>query len=192
MMVTEPGYVPQFASATRESGAGVGARVWAAWVALVIGAGAVVGMVVSAPLALAGGEQFWSRAVYGAFRGLCHQSAERSFHLAGHPLAVCARCFGIYAGFAAGALAYPALRSLRLTHAPARAWLFASAVPVALDFLLGVLGVWSNTHLSRALTGGLLGACVPFYVVPALVQIATAARRRKFFDVPSGGREGAT
>ena len=33
---------------------------------------------------------------------ICHQIAERSFHLAGAQLPVCARCTGIYAGFAAG------------------------------------------------------------------------------------------
>src|SRR5699024_9330561 len=36
------------------------------------------------------------------FHGLCHQIPERSFWINGQPMAVCSRCFGIYAGFLAG------------------------------------------------------------------------------------------
>jgi len=43
--------------------------------------------------------------VYDLAGGVCHQRAERSFHLAGAPLPVCARCFGLYLSGAAGAAA---------------------------------------------------------------------------------------
>jgi len=43
-------------------------------------------------------------AVYVAGAVVCHQKPERSFHLAGQPLPVCARCTGIYAGAALAVL----------------------------------------------------------------------------------------
>lgn len=43
--------------------------------------------------------------VYAAGAVVCHQRPERSFHLQGAPLPVCARCTGIYAAAALTALA---------------------------------------------------------------------------------------
>jgi uncharacterized membrane protein len=43
-------------------------------------------------------------AVYVAGAVVCHQKPERSFHLAGQPLPVCARCTGIFAGAALAVL----------------------------------------------------------------------------------------
>ena len=51
-----------------------------------------------------------SAVVYAAGSLVCHQIPERSFHLGGSQLAVCARCVGIYAGAAGGAVAALALR----------------------------------------------------------------------------------
>ena len=45
-------------------------------------------------------------------RPVCHQVPDRCFALGGHPLAVCGRCLGIYAGFAAGLALYPFVRGL--------------------------------------------------------------------------------
>ena len=84
-----------------------------------------------APLALAHGYQFLAGVIYETFRPLCHQIAERSFYLEGHPFAVCARCFGLYAGFAAGVGLYPLFRSLRRSETPERVWLFLAAVPIS-------------------------------------------------------------
>jgi len=39
-------------------------------------------------------------AVYLTGSGICHQLPERSFHLSGHQMPVCARCAGIYFGAA--------------------------------------------------------------------------------------------
>src|SRR5215207_10349032 len=96
-------YIPQLAhdaeSARRRRRALAG---WAAAAGLAAG---LLALIVGAPLLKAGGLP--AGAVYGAFALLCHQIDERSFHLAGFKLAVCARCFGLYAGALAGALAYP-------------------------------------------------------------------------------------
>ena len=93
---------------------------------------------------------------------------ERSFLLAGEPLAVCARCAGLYAGALGGLLLYPFVRPLAFASAPRRGWLFPAVAPTALDFALGFFGLWENTHWSRFLTALPAGAACAFYVVPGL------------------------
>jgi uncharacterized membrane protein len=131
-----------------------------------------VGLIVAAPLALARGHSFTALLIYQGFGYLCHQISERSFHLDGHPLAVCARCAGLYAGFAVGVIVYPLARSLRQLETPRRVWLFVAAVPTLIDWAGGALGIFENTHLSRSVTGALLGAVCAFYVVPGLVDVS--------------------
>jgi uncharacterized membrane protein len=76
----------------------------------------MVAAILAAPwLAAMGRPEAWM--LYGAFDPLCHQDAERSWHLDGMPLAVCVRCFGVYAGIliaAAAKLRLP-VKSLVLT-----------------------------------------------------------------------------
>jgi len=171
MPETVSNYVPQ--CVTREASRRAGMSAW-----LVVSAVAVaaVGLIFSAPLLAAAGHRGLSFVIYRAFAGLCHQLPERSFDLAGHPLAVCARCAGVFAGFAASALVYPLARDWRRTDAPPRLWLILAVLPTAIDFALHVLGVWPNTHWSRALTGSLAGAGLVFFVLPGLVQIAESRR----------------
>jgi uncharacterized membrane protein len=149
--------------------------VWLATAALAL---AFVSLIVVAPVALARGHGSPAFVLYEMFRHVCHQIPERAFYVEGHPLAVCARCAGIYFGFAAGVLLYPLVRSLRRSDAPARKWLLIALVPTLLDFAVGVLGLWENTHLSRSLTGALLGAVGAFYVVPGLMDLSRMSFRQ--------------
>jgi len=76
-------------------------------------------LIVGAPLAAGGGHEASAFVLYHGLKAVCHQMPERSFWLVGHPLGVCARCFGIYAGFAVAVLLYPlASRRLRRSAAP--------------------------------------------------------------------------
>jgi uncharacterized membrane protein len=148
------------------------------WLSVAAVALALIGMIVGAPLAQATGHGFFALTVYGAFSHLCHQIPERSFFIAGHKFAVCARCTGLYVGFAGATLCYPLLRSLRRTDPPPRKWLFVAAVPLALDFSLTFFGIWENTHTSRCITGALLGAVSVFYVMPGLIELSRMNLRK--------------
>lgn len=139
---------------------------------------AFVSLIVVAPVALAHGYNSSAFVLYEMFHRVCHQIPERAFYLEGHPFAVCARCTGIYFGFAAGVLLYPLARSLRRSDAPARKWLLLALVPALIDFTLGIFGLWENTHLSRSLTGVLLGAVGAFYVVPGLMDLGRMSFRQ--------------
>jgi uncharacterized membrane protein len=143
-----------------------------AWLIVVSIAILAVMMILGAPLAVASGHNALAFVLYGTFRKLCHQLPERSFFIAGHQFAVCARCTGLYVGFMLAALFYPLLRSLRTTQAPPRRWLFIAAVPMALDVGLQAVGVWENTHSSRFLTGLILSGVAVFYIMPGVLELS--------------------
>ncbi len=128
-------------------------------------------LILLAPLAKAGGFESVSAPVYTFFSFICHQMDWRSFHIENHPFAVCTRCFGVYFGLLFGFLIYPALRKVEEIEPLPRFWLFLAMIPIAIDWFLGVFGIWENTHLSRFLTGLILGAACAVFIVPALVEI---------------------
>jgi uncharacterized membrane protein len=140
---------------------------------------AVTLLIVVAPLASAAGYERFAGSIYGGFSAFCHQLPERSYFLAGHKLAVCSRCTGVYAGFALTLLLYPFMRPLRSTDWPPPVWLVLAAVPMAIDFGLTFLGIWENTHTSRLLTGLLLGGASVFYVMPGIAELSSRKSREK-------------
>jgi uncharacterized membrane protein len=180
-------YFPQLA---RDAESARRARAaWAAWAAVLACAAVLVALAVAAPLLRARGAAVTSQLVYAFFHAACHQIPERSFHVGGYAFAVCARCFGIYVGALLGVAAYPLARAVVRTDAPERRWLLLAAVPTAIDFALGVTGVWANTHWSRFSTGLLLGAAAAFYIVPGLVDLCVRMAGRLRRRGPSGGFE---
>ena len=133
--------------------------------------------VTSPPLLEARG--LWGEAavVRLAFDPVCHQIASRSIHLAGSPMAVCARCAGLYFGGLAGCLAVCALALLRTGAAspPGRWVLITAAAPSVVEWgleLAGLLeGASAPAAAARALTGLTLGFVVAFYLLPALEEM---------------------
>jgi uncharacterized membrane protein len=170
MHASPDNYIPQRVSVRRQ---------FAIWLLIALGSLAISASIIAAPLALSSGHLVWALPIYHAFSLVCHQIPERSFFIAGHPFAVCARCFGLYAGFTLATIAYPLVRSLKKTDAPPRKWLFIAAAPLGIDYALGVFGIWNNTHASRFITGALLGAVAVFYVMPGLVDLGLRLTGRK-------------
>jgi uncharacterized membrane protein len=142
------------------------------WLICVAVALSILILVLGAPLAAANNNPRLALTIYRAFSTVCHQLPERSFFIAGHPLAVCARCLGLYAGFGLVLFLYPLIRPLRSNSLPPPKWLFLSAAPLSLDFTLTLFGIWENTHTSRLLTGMLLGGVTVFYVMPGIVELS--------------------
>jgi uncharacterized membrane protein len=104
-------------------------------------------------------------AVYSLGSAICHQRPERSFHLFGAQLPVCARCVGIYAGAALIAVAFPVVsafgRTARVRLRPdttAVRWLLAAAL---LPAALSLVYEWTTgdvpSNAIRAATGVVLG-----------------------------------
>lgn len=162
--------------------AAAASRTLLVWGGVTAGALLFAGLTLIAPWAEARGQSALAAVLYQAFGQVCHQMPERSFHLLAHPFAVCARCFGLYAGFALALALYPLARDIARQDAPARRWLFLALIPVGVDFALGFLGIWANTHLSRAATGALLGAVAAVYVAPGLAALSHVEWRRARAD----------
>ncbi len=134
-----------------------------------------IGMVVAAPLSAASNGRA-AEALYRLFAPVCHQIAERSFHLFGHPLAVCHRCFGFYLGFTLGLAVLPFVRRFRdwLLDRPRRILYFLA--PTGIDWLAPM-----NTPASRFGSALLASAPIALLVWAAIDQI-TVRRSPKLLD----------
>lgn len=114
---------------------------------------------------------FWAVFVgfsYAAGSVVCHQLPDRSFHLYGVQLPVCARCTGLYLGGAIGLMAWLIRRALAAGPRPvasnsALVALFIAGLPTAVTVTTMVLGVWDPPNLGRAVSAlplGLAGGAV--------------------------------
>ena len=115
-------------------------------------------------------------AVYSGAGLICHQRAERSFHLAGVQQPVCARCTGLYVSGAAGALVAALWRRPRVPRR-ARSLLALTAVPTALTVALEFVGLVHPSNIVRALCALPLGGAGAWVFIQSLRAEAADARR---------------
>lgn len=96
------------------------------------------------------------------FSWLCHQDPERTIHFHDHPMAVCARCFGIYTGFFVGLLMLPVASFwLKYRFKHRLALLIIVICLHFVDVTGNYLGWWTNTFASRWILGFVFGtACI--------------------------------
>ena len=108
--------------------------------------------------------------IYDIGARICHQRPERSFHLAGVPLPVCARCFGLYLSGAAGAVAASAARrSPRSIDARRARLVFAvAALPTLTTVAIEWLGLAIPSNIVRAVASLPLGAAAGWIFVRML------------------------
>lgn len=117
--------------------------------------------------------------LYESASRICHQKPERSFHVAGTQLPVCARCFGLYASGAAGAIgAWLLGRSRRGTPNPGHARLLFAAAAVPTVATVGVewLGLAQPSNLGRMVAAVPLGAVAGWVFVRMLLVEAEDTR----------------
>ena len=125
-------------------------------------AGAVLAPWLAAQGSILGG---WLRLVY---RPGCHQIADRCLDVGFGPMAVCARCLGLYLG---GTLALAWTMVLNRPTRPRPLWLAVVAAPTVLDFAAGQIGLPSLGNLARFSLALPLGAVAGLYVGDALIEI---------------------
>jgi uncharacterized membrane protein len=143
-------------------------KIWSVSLLVVLGWNLLI---LLAPIAQANGFENISAPLYKFFGYICHQIDARSFHFYEHQFAVCSRCFGVYFGLFLGFAVYPLFRKIEEIEPFPRVWLFLAMIPIGIDWSLTAFGIWENTHLSRFVTGTILGAACGIFIVPALVEI---------------------
>jgi uncharacterized membrane protein len=111
-----------------------------------------------------------SASVYAVGSLVCHQLPERSFHLGGFQLPVCARCVGIYGGVAIGALGASVMGPAAVPRR-ARQILVLAALPTAVTVALESAGLWPTTNIVRAAAGFPLGLAAALVVTGALATL---------------------
>ncbi len=141
--------------------------------ALFLTAGAVVwvAILVASPLALAHGYTLLPALVYEAGGLICHQRPERSFHLAGVQLPVCARCFGLYASGAIGAVTAAVIgvpASSRSEDRNAAVVLALAALPTAFTVAMEWIGMLHPGGAARAVAALPLGIAAGWVFVRGL------------------------
>jgi uncharacterized membrane protein len=107
----------------------------------------------------------WLRLFY---RPGCHQISDRCLDLGFGPLAVCARCTGLYVGGCLGLL-WTTLRNR--PSRPRPLWLAVVAIPTILDFAAGQLGLPGLGNWTRLVFALPLGLLATLYLGDALVTI---------------------
>jgi uncharacterized membrane protein len=107
----------------------------------------------------------WLRLIY---RPGCHQIPDRCLDLGFGPMAVCARCAGLYLG---GTLALLWTTLSSRSRRPRPLWLAVIAVPTVTDFIAGRLGLPSLGNWARFAVAAPLGFLAGLYLGDALIEI---------------------
>lgn len=115
--------------------------------------------------------------IYSIFSPLCHQNPLRSFFFLGYPLAVCARCLGIYFGFFAGTGLYPFLKGFSNLALPKTQTFIFLSTPIVIDTLGNFLHLWMTSNWIRFILGFIWGAILPFYFIAGLADYFVRPKR---------------
>ncbi len=153
------------------------------WFLTLLGACLLIGMTIAAPL-LRRGYPVISAFLYAVFAPLCHQIPSRCVLIHGYPMAVCGRCFGIYAGFVFGCGIYPFLKRFAKPILPSVKLLLLLVLPACLDFAANAVDFWRSPAGVRFVTGFILGGILPCFFIAG---VSEAMGRSRNINAPASG-----
>jgi len=175
------------------------------WLLMVnLAIGVYVGLPILAPVLAHAGHQRAANLIHLVFRPLCHQLPERSFFLYGRQwvysyaelsqmlgemvppryqggpgigfkVAICQRCVAIYLTMLAVGLLFAWIRG-RLKALSVKQF-GITLVPMTIDGLGQLFGLWTSTWWSRLFTGGLFGLGCLWLTYPHLERGMSEVRR---------------
>jgi len=138
------------------------------WLAVILAAFYCGGTVIAPWLEhLGSGVGSWLRLGYSP---ACHQLSDRCLDLGFGPLAVCARCAGLYVGGLLGLLT-AAVVGLRVR--PPLRWLLAACTPTLIDFAASQLGLPSLTNWPRFAVAIAPGVVVGLLLADGVTDVAS-------------------
>lgn len=136
------------------------------WKGLLVVTAVVFGTALSTPLLSPEGRAV----VMHLFAPVCHQIPVRSPFLGGVQIAICDRCAGIYLGLVLGvATVWGGHRLWQWAGRYDRYLLLSSLVPMGIDWIGPLFGLWPNAPTSRALTGLIFGLVAASFVADRLL-----------------------
>ncbi len=138
---------------------------WGWWTFVPI---ALLGAALAAPYFSTHGFVILAFVLQRGFALVCHQRPERSFWLFGAPVAVCARCLGIYIGAAVGLL-------LRTSRKIALRVLIAAAAINVIDAAAEFAGLHDNWMMVRFVLGLMLGAAGSLLIASSMPATVSPA-----------------
>jgi uncharacterized membrane protein len=100
---------------------------------------------------------------------VCHQLPERSFHLAGVQLPVCARCVALYVGGAIGLILWIVWRAPATRQSFRRAIVVLGA-PAVITYGMNIVGAWDATNAVRAIASAPLGLALGAVVAAVTLE----------------------
>lgn len=169
--------------------------------------GLYVGLPLLAPVLMDAGWTFPAKVIYTIYRPACHQRPERSYFIGGpeiiytpeeletagvdlDPLArdigneavgwkvaFCERDVAIYGAILVTGLAYAAVRRRLQDWRMSFRYFALFLVPMGIDGLLQLFGLYESTWLRRTLTGVIFGVGGVFFAYPYLEEGFTDIRR---------------
>ncbi len=184
-----------------------------------------VGLPVLAPVAMDAGWELPAKAIYLVYRPLCHQRPDRSYFLGGpqavyssdelaaagvevQPLsrdignervgwkmAFCQRDVAIYGAILVAGLAYSVLRRWRGNWTMPFRYYLVFVVPMGLDGLLQLFGLYESTWIARTLTGAFFGAGSVLFAYPYVDEgfrdVRESTGRRLYGEAHPAGEGGS-
>ncbi len=109
-----------------------------------------------------------SKYFYKPFSTICHQYENRSFHIFGYKLAVCARCTGIYFGYFLGTILVTFI-TIKLWCSYHTVWLIAIS-PILVDVLFDIFRIHQATLITRFVTGFIFGSVAAIILTPLIIE----------------------
>ncbi|HEC89912.1 MAG TPA: DUF2085 domain-containing protein [Thermoplasmatales archaeon] len=114
--------------------------------------------------------------VYSIGDRLCHQRSDRSFFLNENQMPFCARCTGIWLGLAIGLGV--SMRAMFGLSERLILFIVIGILPLAIDGLFQLFGLWESNNILRVTTGVLAG----FTTGIAIAVIVDEIRETQFFQ----------
>lgn len=126
----------------------------------------------------------WASFAYAVYSPVCHQIAGRSLRCFGRPLAVCARCTGIYLGFLIGLGLYPFLRGWQRLSLPSSRVFYLVSAPILLDTTANFLRLWQTANGARLASGVIWGTILPFYFITGVADLVISRKKKRLKSAP--------
>jgi uncharacterized membrane protein len=121
-----------------------------------------------------------------AYLPLCHQIPDRCLHIGPGPIAVCARCQGLYLGGVLG-LWLATATSGRIRLRPV--WLFITVSPHLVDLALGLVGLPNAANWPRLAMAIPTGLVCGLLLAEGIVDLVRMGLERKTLPRFEGGFE---